>query len=331
MTQSLEPQQPQPVQVFHGLESFAAPAAGIALTIGNFDGVHLGHRRLVELGRTVAQAGQPVGAMTFEPHPSEVLAPHRAPPRLTTAAEKLALLGQAGADAVIVLRSDRALFDTPAEAFIERLAATCRPRHVVEGRSFRFGHGRAGSIDTFSAHGQRLGFAVHEAAPVVVEGAAVSSSAVRAALLEGRGAQAGAMLGPPHRVVGTVGRGAGRGAGIGFPTANLDDVRQLVPGHAVYAAVAQLEDGRRLRAAVNVGPQPTFEQQAARVEAHLLDFAGDLRGRRVGLWFIARLRGQERFAGVEALVGQLRTDVARSREEPLAGGAARAGEMNIPL
>jgi riboflavin kinase/FMN adenylyltransferase len=142
----------------------------------------------------------------------------------------------------------------------------------------------------------------------------ISSSSIRQALLDGRVSDANAMLGRPYRLVGTTVAGDKRGARLGFPTANLDDIWHLIPQHAVYAAVAQLDDGRLHLAAVNVGPQPTFDQMQARVEAHLLDFEGELHGRRLGLHFLARLREQSRFGSVEELVACVRADVARVRE-----------------
>lgn len=301
------------MQRFDGLNSFVAPPAGVALTIGNFDGVHLGHRRLIDAARSEASAlGVPVVAVTFEPHPVAVLAPDRAPPRLTTLAERLALLEHAGVDATIVLETSRALLAIAADEFLTLIAGVCRPRVIVEGPTFNFGRGRAGSVVTLQEHAARL-----EYRAVIVEelygrelggNPPINSSNIRAALREGRVTDAAAMLGRPHRITGIVGAGQGRGGPLGFPTANLDGIPHMVPQNAVYAAVAQRFNGSLHLAAVNIGPQPTFEQPAVRVEAHLLDFHGDLRGEPLGLHILERIRGQQRFSGVQELLAQLRAD-----------------------
>lgn len=352
------------MRTIHSLESFTAPPAGTVLTIGNFDGLHPGHRRLIDTARQLAQgilargalpaaapatasAATPAAAstdepaerpecvvVTFEPSPLTVLAPQRAPPRLTTLPEKAALIERAGADALLVLRGEPALLALTADEFLGRLLHHCRPRAIVEGASFHFGRGRGGNIETLKSYGARHGFSVQ----VVEEWLcaelpgrpAISSSAVRSALADGDVSRAAMLLGRPHRVTGTVGRGQGRGAPLGFPTANLHDVPQMLPAEAVYTCVAQLEDGSLHLAAVNFGPQPTFDQPAARVEAHLLDFHGDLHGQRVGLHLAARLRGQQKFAGIAALREQLARDVEATRAHAVMREAIRTARP-IPL
>jgi riboflavin kinase/FMN adenylyltransferase len=301
-----------------GIDAFSPPDAGVVLTIGNFDGVHVGHQTLVKRARQFAQETKAaVTAVTFEPHPIVVLHPEKAPARLTTLDEKLALLERIGVEVALVLRSGPELFALQPAAFLERYVLPLRPRAVVEGPTFRFGRDRAGDADTLRDFGRRHGFAVDVLAEVRCSGApgrpAVNSSAVRASLREGRVDLARAMLGRPHRITGVVGGGDGRGERIGFPTANLYEIPQMIPAHAVYAGVAQDEHEDFHPAAINIGPQPTFGQQPARVEAHLLDFAGDLRGRRVGLHLLARLRDQVRFETVQALSEQLARDVERVR------------------
>jgi riboflavin kinase/FMN adenylyltransferase len=306
------------MDVYSGLERFVPPARGIVLTIGNFDGVHRGHARIIETARQLAARwSAAAAAMTFEPHPLAVLAPERAPAVLTTAAEKLALLAQAGVELCIVLRSEPALLAQQAEDFLASLVAHCRPRALVEGPDFNFGRGRAGSTETLARNASRWGYESHVVETVrcteLPTAPTIKSSSIRQALLEGRVAEANAMLGRPYRIVGTVDGGEGRGATLGFPTANLTGIVHLLPQEAVYAAVAQLDDGRLHLAAVNVGPQPTFAQRRSRVEAFLLDYGGSLQGRRLGLHLLVRLRGQVRFAGPEALVAQLRRDVEATR------------------
>lgn len=302
-----------------GIERFEAPADGVVLTIGNFDGVHLGHQALLEAACEIArQPSVPVVVITFDPHPLAILAPERAPARLTTLEERTTLLAAHGADHVIVLRSDRDLLSKTAEQFLKDVVTRCRPRDFVEGGSFRFGRDRAGSIETLRERGDEFGYSVHVVAARKCEslpGApTAASSAIRRALADGRVDLAHAMLGRPYRIAGSVGRGSGRGRPLGFPTANLESVPHLLPRAAVYAAAAQLESGAFHLAAVNIGLQPTFgEDTRPRVEAHLLDFDANLRERRLGIHLFARLRDQVKFAGPNELADQLRRDVAAAR------------------
>ncbi len=306
------------MRVWSGFEHFVPPPGGAVITIGNFDGVHRGHARIVETARDAAARLSAVAvAMIFEPHPLAVLAPEMAPAQLTTFAEKLALLERCGVDQCIVLRSEAALLSQDAEDFLATLVAHCHPRALVEGRDFNFGRGRTGSLETLQRHARQWGYEVHVVPGVRCEELptrpAISSSSIRQALCDGRVEEANTMLGRPYRIVGTTVGGAGRGTTLGFPTANLDEVVHLLPQEAVYAAIAQLDSGELNLAAVNIGPQPTFSQDRPRVEAHLLDFKGDVYGRRTGLHFLARLREQIRFSGSNEFVEQLGRDVAAVR------------------
>lgn len=307
------------MQIFNGYQRFEPPPQGTVLSIGNFDGVHRGHVEIVGQARQVAERlGAALTVMTFHPHPLAILAPERAPAVLTTVREKLALLERAGIDSCIVQRSGPELLGCEALDFLASLVTHCRPRAFVEGNDFHFGRARGGNVDTLREYAARWGYEVHVVPTVhcaeLSTHPTVSSSSIRQALRDGRVTEAGAMLGRPYRIVGRIGSGAGRGAGLGFPTANLDDIVHLVPQEAVYAAAAQLRSGELHLAAVNVGPQPTFDQPGSRVEAHLLDHAGDLRQQTLGLHFLARLREQERFSGADALIAQLERDVAATRE-----------------
>jgi riboflavin kinase/FMN adenylyltransferase len=307
------------MQVVHGLEQFEPPPGGITLTIGNFDGLHRGHQRIIQKARAVAaELSAPVFVLTFHPHPLTVLAPQRAPAPLTTLTEKLHLLAAAGADGCIIVRSEPAFLSQSAQEFLASLVQRCRPRALVEGPDFNFGRGRAGSIETLKQAGTQLGFAVHiipTARCDELPGApSVHSSAIRAALKEGRLDVARHMLGRPYRLVGTVQTGSRRGTLLSFPTANLEDIPHMLPQAGVYAAIAQLPDGSLHLAAVNLGPQPTFGSGLLRVEAHLLDWSGTLLGSRVGLHLLARLRGQQKFENTAQLIEQIRRDVAAVRE-----------------
>jgi len=306
------------MKVYEGIEQFQPPPAGVVLTIGNFDGVHLGHRRLIEAARASGRAfDTPVVAVTFEPHPLAIIAPQYVPACLTTLQEKVALLAMLGVDATIVLRSSRELLANTAEQFLTDLVARCRPRAIVEGPTFHFGRGRQGTVQTLREYSPRLGFAVTVVEELHSSGLsdhpAINSSAIRKALSEGRLADANTMLGRPYRITGVVSDGEHRGVTLGFPTANLDEIRHLLPCEAVYVAVAQLADDTLHLSAVNIGPQPTFGQAEARVEAHLLNYAGELSGQRLGLHLLAKIREQIRFNGADKLVAQLHRDVERTR------------------
>lgn len=323
------------MRVYEGIKQFQPPPGGVVLTAGNFDGVHLGHRRLVATARERARVlNVPVVAVTLEPHPLVILAPEQAPACLTTCAEKAALLEMCGVDTLIVLRSTRELLDKTAEEFLLDLVERCRPCAIVEGPTFNFGRGREGSVDTLRRWAGRLKFELavveelHSAG--LTDNPAINSSVIRTALRDGRLGEANVMLGRPHRVSGMVTAGKQRGAGLGFPTANLTAIPQLVPRQAVYAGVAQLADDSLHLAAINVGPQPTFAQEQFCVEAHLLDYAGRLHGQQLGLHLLAELRDQVRFDGADELAAQLGRDAERARTFARELARMRA-EPRLPL
>lgn len=289
------------------------PASAVAL--GNFDGVHLGHQELVrQLKERAAPQGLSAVALTFDPHPLSVLAPARAPVPLTTLDERARLLRQFGLDAVVALPFTQELSHCPAGEFARRyLAEWLRARWVAVGEGFRFGRGREGDAALLVREGRALGFEVLVVPPVLEEGQPVSSTRVREALGRGAVEAAARLLGRPHRLRGHVVEGARRGRTLGFPTANLAPPEVALPADGVYAGWARLDAARRA-AVVNVGRRPTFDHGELRLEAHLLDWQGDLYGRELELEFVARLRGEQRFAGPAALVAQIGRDVARARE-----------------
>ena len=294
----------------------AAPACAVA--VGNFDGVHLGHaaiaRRLVESARRL---GLPAVALSFDPHPAAVLRPEAAPAALSTIARRAELLLSLGVDAVLVQPTDRNLLALSAERFFaallrERLGAQV----IVEGTDFRFGAGRGGDLALLDMLCRREGIALETVPPVIVAGAAVSSSRLRGLIAAGSVREAAALLTAPYRVRGTVVAGAGRGKPLGFPTANLDRITTLLPAPGVYAAVASLSaaPGERHPAAVHVGRNETFGADKITVEAHLIGFTGTLYGSDLDVDFLERLRDTHRFASVDELKAQLATDVARAAE-----------------
>ncbi|MFH0983506.1 MAG: bifunctional riboflavin kinase/FAD synthetase [Planctomycetota bacterium] len=307
------------MRVIRGEDFERLDSPACVLTIGNFDGVHRGHRQIIaQAGLLAADRNVPVAVLTFEPHPLSVVGPHRSPPRLTPAEEKIAQLGQARADLVGVAESTPALLGLTPEDFIDRIIVPrFHPTHVVEGASFGFGRGRKGTTELLQQLGPSRGFETFVVEPVRLqvehhETVLVSSSLIRKLLQEGRVHHAELCLGRPYTLVGTVGHGAARGVELGFPTANLDGAEQLVPGEGVYAGEAHLA-GESYAAAINIGTAPTFGGTTTRVEAHLLDFIGDLYGRPIRLDFHDPLRGQRKFASKEELIRQITEDVTRVR------------------
>lgn len=296
-----------------GLEHAAPHPGGCVLTVGNFDGVHRAHQYLLKHAKTLAGTSLPLVVMTFEPHPLTIIAPHRAPHRLTPPDERLRWFEICGADVVVVVRSDPALLAMTAADFVEHvLVSRFRPKHVIEGPTFGFGRDRTGTNELLAALGVRFGFAAHVVPPLYlpVDGAerAISSSLVRECLVAGRLDIANAALGRPYALIGRVIPGDARGRTLGFPTANLDCGDQLIPADGVYAAFAHTPSGR-FSAAVNIGAARTFGGADRRIEAHLLDFNGDLYDASLRLELLKFLRNQRTFASADALKTQVMRDL----------------------
>ena len=291
------------------------PRGPLHLAIGVFDGVHIGHQALVRhvAERARADSATPMAA-TFDPLPIEVLAPGAPPSALSDAAERAKLLTTAGAQAVAVFGFTKEFAALTPEEFCARLAAAGDVRWVCVGRDFQFGRERAGNVDTLRDLGRRQGFTVDLAAPVTLDGAVVSSTRIRNALLAGDIDAAARMLGRPYAVTGVVEHGNKRGRALGFPTINLEVARaRLLPRDGIYAAWATLEDGQRFKAASSLGMRPTFGGGERRLEAFLLDFEGDLYGDTIRIEFVKRLRDELRFESPEALSAQIAKDVDETR------------------
>jgi riboflavin kinase/FMN adenylyltransferase len=290
----------------------------LVATIGNFDGVHLGHQALVAAARREAGAGGRTVAVTFEPLPASVLRPADAPPRLTDARTRERLLLEAGCDEVRTIDPRQGVLGEDPEAFISSLRRSLPFEAVVEGTDFRFGRGRSGDIGTLRALGARGGFraiAIDDVDVDLPDGGRVAarSSLVRWMLAVGRVADAARLLGRAHAVRGTVERGDRRGRTLGFPTANIGVPSAMLPRDGVYAGRA-LVDGRAFPAAISIGTKPTFGRSARTCEAHVLGLSrgADDYGWEIELCFDAWIRGQWRFPGPEALAARLREDVAEA-------------------
>jgi riboflavin kinase/FMN adenylyltransferase len=289
-----------------------------AVTIGNFDGVHEGHRllfaRALELARSIEA---PATALTFDPHPARFFRPDRAPRLIDATRQKLLRLAQAGFAAAVMLPFDRQLAAmTPREFARHVLHERLGARHVVVGKNFSFGNERAGTLETLVQLGRELDFEAHGIEPLGDGPRVISSSRVREAIEDGKVELAARWLKRPVALVGRVGTGAGRGRTIGIPTANLEPENELVPRIGVYAGHARLLDGttspRSWPTVINIGRAPTFvRDRDVKVEAHLLSYDGaDLVDRELELTFVARLRPERRFSSADELVGQIRRDIA---------------------
>lgn len=306
------------VRVYSSLEEVSsAPAQGRVVAIGVFDGVHRGHQRI--LSRAVEEAssaGAVSAAVTFYPHPEAVLRPHAAPRMLTSVDQKARLMGALGIDELVVLRFDRDFARLSPEAFCGTVLSTrLGARTVFVGENFRFGHGGAGTAAHLLEYGRTHGFEVRPVALVEEDGEVISSTRIRDLLGSGRVEEAARLLGRPYRVEGSVLSGAGRGRGLDAPTANLAVAREMaLPRLGVYVTRSTIDDGRVYASVTNVGTNPTFESDhKVRVETLLLDFSGELYGRHLAVDFLARIRGQKRFADATSLAERIKRDVETAR------------------
>jgi riboflavin kinase/FMN adenylyltransferase len=285
-----------------------------AVAVGNFDGVHRGHQALVATAVAVARAGTVV-ALTFDPHPARVLAPERAPRALMTLEQKAEALEAAGVQRLAVLPFTPEVSRLAAPEFARRvLRESLGAEVVVVGTGFRFGHQRAGDSAELERLGGEFGFRVVAHPPVLLQGEPVSSSRIREALARGQVEAAAEMLGRPFFVEGLVVTGAGRGRTLGVPTANLAPENETLPAVGVYACRCRSEESDVVRGAVvNLGRRPTWGGGETRLEAHLLDFEGDLYGARLRVEFVAWLREERAFPGPEALTAQISEDITAAR------------------
>jgi len=333
------------MRIHSGIAASARRLTRGAMAIGNFDGVHLGHRGLFDAARASARAlGGPASALTFEPHPARLLAPDYAPPLISSPSRKRELLAEAGVEELVVQSFDRSFAGTEPERFVELLAAT-GVGEVIVGHDFTYGRERGGTVDTLRQGLAPLGVRLHLVAPITVHGLVVSSTKIREFTLEGRVEAAAQLLGRPFDLEGDVVRGAGRGRKLGWPTANIRTDAELLPAVGVYAVRARLIEenlsgegrpaaggqepmlfvpprlGPALQGAANLGLNPTFRDDAhagsrrepLMLEVHLLDFDQEVYGRSLRVEFVHRLRDERRFPNVEALKEQIARDVASAR------------------
>lgn len=301
------------MKLLHGFDSSAGYRGGF-LSIGNFDGVHRGHQQMFAcLTRHARERGVPAVVFTFDPHPIQLLRPDSVPPALTSFDQKAELLEQAGVDFLVVYPTDLRLLNLSARDFFESVVLgefdACG---MVEGPNFNFGRNREGSVQSLEAFCQQTELELDIVPPVYVGTRMVSSSVVRELLQIGDVEEAANQLGRNYRLRGQVSKGSERGRLIGFPTANLSHIVTLLPHDGVYGAIAHFEGGPRI-AAVNLGPNPTFGEHRRKLEAHLLDFDGNLYGQPIEIEFVRRIRDTREFNGPDELQQQLNEDIAAIR------------------
>jgi len=302
------------MRIIHGSDNFPRDARGAVLAVGNFDGVHRGHRALLLAAREEGlRSGRPAGVILFEPHPREFFQPNHPHFRLTPLPRKLVLLRELGLELAVVLRFDASLAGLSAEQFVERvLVAALGAHHIVVGYDFRFGKGRSGDPESLRMAGRAHGFGVTIVGQVGEAGEVFSSSAIRAELAQGDVEGAAQMLGHWWRVGGPVIGGARRGTGLGFPTANVALERGVTLGHGIYA-VRVYVDHQRYDGAAYLGTRPMFDNGEPVLEVFLLDFEGELYGREIEVEFIGFVRADARLPSLEALIAQMTQDCTRAR------------------
>jgi riboflavin kinase/FMN adenylyltransferase len=303
------------VKLVRNLDALPEQLRSGAVAIGNFDGVHLGHARIVQ--RLIAKArevGGPAIVFTFDPHPAWLLRPSEAPPPLTWTDRKMELLVGLGVDAMIAYPTDEALLQLSPQQFFDQIVRQkLDARAMVEGPNFYFGHNRTGNVEVLSQLCCEAGISLDVVEPLVIDGDYVSSSRVRRLISAGDVQAANRMLTRPYRIRGMVTHGAGRGAKLGFPTANVGAIDTLLPAQGVYAGQGWF-GASTYPAAISLGPNPTFGENAIKVEVHLIGFAGSLYGQPLEVDFLARLRDIRPFPSVEALKQQLDSDIAAARQ-----------------
>jgi len=301
------------MQIVRHLDDPGLCLTGSVVTLGNFDGIHLGHQALIASAVAEAQAlAIPSVVLTFEPHPLKVLAPGRAPRMLLTHKDKMQLLQALGVDVVVIQSFDLSFANLAVEEFVrDILVERLKARKIWVGRDLRFGHRRKGGIVELELWGGALGFSVATVDAVVVDGARVSSSRIRQLVLEGQVDAVERMLGRYHFVSGRVVGGNQRGRGMGFPTANIATRTEVLPLDGIYATLFHWGE-RRLLSVSSVGVNPTFGEGPHTVESYILDFNDEIYGQAVQLSFVSRIRSEMKFTSVDALIAQMHQDVTRA-------------------
>ncbi|MCC6503279.1 MAG: bifunctional riboflavin kinase/FAD synthetase [Deltaproteobacteria bacterium] len=300
------------MKIFKTSKALARAVKGPVLTLGNFDGVHLGHRKIIKkVMERAKKLSRPSVVYTFEPHPLKVIAPHKSPDMIVDTRTKADLVEALGIDFMVIAEFTKEFASKHPRAFVEEEIVPLKPQEVWVGHDFSFGKAKSGTVDYLRALGEEFGFSVH-VIPAYKRGASVvSSSRIRKLVAEGSVSEASRLLGGNFLISGKVVKGRSIGKEIGFPTANLSATTELMPLDGVYAAWAFVA-GRRHGAVVNIGVAPTFGGDKRRVEVHILGFKGNIYGRKIEVEFLRRLRGEKAFKSKEALIKQIRKDAERA-------------------
>ena len=313
------------MKIIRNIDNIPEDLTGAIVTIGNFDGIHLGHREIFrKLVRAAGEKNKKSVVITFDPHPQKIIHPERRPFFLLTPLnEKLSLIKSCGVDAVILLTFSIEFAGITAERFVEDILwKKLRLSKLLVGYDYAFGKGKGGNAKFLKASGRRIGFQVEVMGAVKTGGVISSSTGIRLAILDGNVKLASEMLGRPYGVTGSVVKGYRRGTEIGYPTANIKS-EKVIPATGVYAIIARLE-GVRHPGVINIGYNPTFGNEEISTEVHLLDFEGNIYGKDITILFIDRLRDETKFESSEELALQIKRDIERARE------ILSSGETDIP-
>jgi riboflavin kinase/FMN adenylyltransferase len=304
------------MELVRGLHNISRRHQGCVLTVGNYDGVHLGHQKMIDvLKARAAELRSTATVLVFEPSSKEFIDPEGAPPRLTRWREKFLALAAQGVDRLVTLRFDEYMRAMTHECFVDELIVEgLGTRHMVVGNDFRYGCNAGGTIDSLRAAGEARGFGVEQIAPFVFDGVRVSSTAVRERLGSSDFAGAERLLGRPYRMLGRVVQGRQLGRTLGFPTANLRLMRRKPPIQGVMAVRVFGIEPKALPAVASLGTRPTVDGTGMLLEVHVFDFAGDLYGREIEVEFVAKLRDEVKFESLDALTQQMKNDAAQARE-----------------
>jgi riboflavin kinase / FMN adenylyltransferase len=304
------------MELVRGLHNISRRHQGCVLTVGNYDGVHLGHQKMIGVLKSRAvELRLSSTVLVFEPSSKEFIDPDGAPPRLTRWREKFLALAAQGVDRLVTLRFDEYMRAMTHECFVDELiVGTLRTRHMVVGNDFRYGCNAGGTIDSLRAAGEAHGFGVEQIAPFVFDGVRVSSTAVRERLAQSDFAGAERLLGRPYRMLGRVVHGNELGRKLGFPTANLRLMRRKPPVQGVMAVRVFGIEPEPLKAVASLGTRPTVDGKDMLLEVHVFDFGGDLYGKEIEVEFVAKLRDEIKFDSLDALTAQMQSDAALARE-----------------
>lgn len=304
------------MKIFYGLDELKSPLKNPVLTIGNFDGVHKGHKALFSKVKERAEHIDGISAvMTFDPHPLKIMNRNSSPPIITPTPQKIELIEESGIDVLLCIKFTKDFASITAEDFVENiLVKRLGIKEIVVGYDYSFGYKRQGNIKLLKEMGEKYGYIVHVLSPVKINNTLVSSTTIRKLIMEGRLHEARPLLGRDYQVRGTVVKGKNRGARLlGFPTANLRLIDELIPKTGVYAVKLNF-DNHTYDGVTNIGYNPTFDDKTLCIETHILDFSGDLLGKTIMINFIERLRDEKRFDGVDELATQISKDIEDARE-----------------